>query len=130
MASLQRKRWHSLYNDSACRVEITRHALHRFRLRAGVPDESSEGAILMKAIVEAVDRGSLFPCRPGLHAVFIRDLKGPAVVALCAVSWPPEKPYALAVITVLTLEMALCSFSHLVRTAHEEPLTRVRAVAA
>jgi hypothetical protein len=49
---------------------------------------------------------------------------------VCAVSGPPEKPYAVAVITVLTLEMALGSFSHLIRVAQEEHLTSVRAAAA
>lgn len=127
---MQRKHSHPLYNGPSCRVEITRHALHRFRLRAGVPAESPDGATLMRTIVEAVDRGGLFPCRAGLHAVFVRDLSGPAVVALCAVSGPPEKPYALAVITVLTLEMAFCSFSHLGCVAQEERLTSVRASAA
>jgi hypothetical protein len=97
------------HNSTTYEIAITRHAKHRFCQRAQTPDQRAAARHLTNAIEHAVQDENLLHCARNLYAVLLeRDL-----VALCAVTGPPQKPISIAVITVLTSMMAITSFHHL-----------------
>jgi hypothetical protein len=90
-------------------LAITRHAKQRFCQRAQTPDQRTAARPLTTAIEKAVQTETLVHCARNLYAIPLDN----DLVALCAVTGPPQKPISIAVITVLTTIMAITSFHHL-----------------
>ena len=97
------------HNATAYELSITRHAKQRFCQRARTSDQRTAARRLTIAIDNAVQTEALFHCARDLYAIELGD----ELVALCAVTGPPQKPISIAVITVLTTMMAITSFHHL-----------------
>lgn len=94
-------------------LAITRHARQRFCQRAQIADQRAAARHLTTAIENAIHDENLLHCARNLYAVPLEN----DLVALCAVTGPPQKPISIAVITVLTTMMAVTSFHHLAPSA-------------
>lgn len=97
------------HNATTYELSITRHAKQRFCQPARTSNQRTAARRLTVAIDNAVPTQTLFHCARDLYAIGLGD----ELVALCAVTGPPQKPISIAVITVLTTMMAITSFHHL-----------------
>ena len=92
-------------------LTITRHATRRFCQRAQVQNQRAAARHLTTAMDDAVQNETLIHCTRDLYGVSLDN----DLVALCAITGPPQKPIAVVIITVLTSVMAITSFRHVAR---------------
>lgn len=92
-------------------LAITRHAKRRFCQRAKTQNQRAAARCLTTAVDNAVQNEALIHCTRNLYAVSLDN----DLVALCAVSGPPQKPIAIVIITVLTSVMVITSFHRVAR---------------
>jgi hypothetical protein len=116
-------------DDSEVTISIARHALQRYKHRAGSRISSSNVARrIRKCILDAIELGTLINISGAGQLALVTADTGANVFAVLEVTGPPEKPFAVTVCTIITAQMAIDSFGYTIGLMHM--LSRVGTLGA